>query len=115
MNKFDKLYQKYATVSPLLPPAPEEEAIPAIPGLGKLPEIKDISPEEMERWDDYIAEKNLQKDLDITKELVDIGKEEKLEQELGTIPAIPPKKKANWSPNTLLKMCSKFYDLCRKF
>lgn len=113
-----KLYSKYAARSPLLPPEGEEEVIVNIPKHNKFPSIKPLSQEEMEQWEEFVAnkkiEKELAKDLEITKELTDLGKEEKLEHELGTIPAIPAKKQGSLSPDTLLKMCSKYHDLCCK-
>lgn len=110
MNKYDKLYQKYAG---MLPPPSEELVDISVPKASKTPFIKELTEEEMKNWEDVISEKKLKKDLDITKEIVDLGKEEKAEQEEGTIPAIPGKK-GNLSSNELLKMCSQFYDLCRK-
>ncbi len=115
MKISDQLYNRYAAKSPILPPSDDEEVEISIPGLGGLPVIKELSPEEMQRWDDFIQEKKLQKDLDITKEVVDLGGEDKLEEELGTIPAIPGKKKANLSPDGLLRLCSKYYDLALNY
>lgn len=119
MKISDKLYGKYAARSPLLPPEGEEEVIVSIPKHNKTPSIQDLTPEEMEQWEKFVAdkkiEKELGKDLDITKEIVDIGKEEKAPEEMGTLPAIPAKKKADLSPDALLKVCSEFYDLCLKF
>lgn len=113
----DKLYAKYAAKSPIRPPAPEEEVELDIPSLGGVPKIEDLSPEDMIAWEEYIAKQRQPKalkDLERTKEIVDIGKEEKASEEKGTMPAIP-KKKSNLSPDTLLKMCSQYHDLCRKF
>lgn len=115
MKISDKLYRKYAVKSPILPPSADEEVEISIPGLGPAPVIKELSPEEMQQWDDFIAEKKLLKDLDITKETVDLGGEEKLEEEMGTMPAIPAKKKADLSPDSLLKLCSQYYDLSLKY
>lgn len=106
---FDKLYAKYATKSPIRPPAPEKEVDFDIPSLGLPPEIKDLSEEEMHNWEDFIAADK--RDKERMRDY--LGKEEKLEKEEGTIPAIP-KKKANLSTDTLLKMCSQYHDLCRK-
>lgn len=117
MKISDKLYRKYASRSPLLPPEGEEVVV-NIPKHNKLPSIKPLSEEEMEQWDEFVAnkkfEKELENDLDISKKINDLGKEEKLEQDLGTIPAIPSKKQGSLSPDTLLKMCSKYHDLCCK-
>ncbi len=115
MKISDKLYQKYAVKSPILPEEGEEEVVVSIPKHNKLPAIKDLSEKEMKQWEDFIAEKKLQKDLDITKEVVDLGREEKLEEEMGTMPAIPARKKADLSPDKLLKLCSQYYDLAIKF
>jgi hypothetical protein len=115
MKSYNELYQKYAARSPLLPPEGEEEVVVSIPKHNKLPSIKPPSIQDMEDWEDFIAEKKLQKDLDVTREMSDLGPEEKLDQELGTIPAIPGKKQADLSPDNLLKMCSQFYNLCTKF
>lgn len=113
----DKLYRKYAAKSPIRPPAPEEEVDIDIPSLGGIPEIKELSPEDMIAWEEHIAKQRQPKaleDLERTKEILDLGEEEKAPVEMGTMPAIP-KLKANLSPDTLLKMCSKYHDLCRKF
>jgi hypothetical protein len=118
MKNYDRLYHKYAIVSPLLPPSPEEEEEAEeieeqliIPKFEAPPVIKDLSPEEMEQWDDFVAVKKRKKER-----MQDyLGQEEKLEKELGTIPAVPAKKQSDLSPDSLLKMCSKFYDLCIKF
>lgn len=67
MKISDKLYGKYAARSPLLPPEGEEEVVVSIPKHNKIPSIKELTPEEMEQWENFIAEKKLQKDLDITK------------------------------------------------
>lgn len=106
---FDKLYRKYAG-SPIRPPAPNDDIELFIPELGEAPIIKDLTEEEMKNWEDFIALKKREKE-----QMRDyLGGEEKLEQEEGTIPAVP-KKKANFTPDTLLKMCSKYHDLCYKF
>ncbi len=107
---FDKLYKKYA----IMPPPPNGELEVIIPKVDKLPEIKEISEQEMKDWEEFVAEQKLKKDLERTKEIVDLGLEEKAPVEERTIPAIPGKK-ANLSPDTLLKMCSQYHDLCRKF
>lgn len=112
MTSFDELYEKYAAKSPIKPPKPHKEVKVSIPKL-KVPEIGQLSEKEMKDWEDFIAGEKLQKDLDVTKEITDIGDETKLLPEEGTIPAIPGKK-ANLSPDTLLKMCSQYHDLCRK-
>lgn len=112
MTSFDKLYKKYGA---MLPPPPEEIVELPMPKPEKVPEIKELTPEEMAQWDAFIAEKKLLKDLDITKDVIDIGGEDKAEEAMGTIPAIPGKKKADLSTDALLKMCSKYHDLCHKF
>jgi len=118
MKISDKLYGKYASRSPLLPPEGEEVLV-SIPKHNKFPSIADLTPEEMEQWEKFVEnkkiEKELAKDLDLTKKMVDIGKEDKLEKELGTLPAVPSKKQGDLSPDSLLKKCSQYYDLCTKF
>lgn len=113
MKISDKLLKKYAVVSPMLPP-PDEIVEEVIVPTSKVPQITDISEDEMKDWEDWINEKRLKKDLDITKEVVDLGGEDKASKEEGTMPAIP-KKKADLSPDALLKMCSQYHDLCNKF
>lgn len=110
MKISQKLLMKYA----MLPPSPNGEEIDVIiPPTSKVPEIKDLSEDEMKDWEDFIAQKKLLKDLDVTKDITDIGKEQKLEKELGTMPAIP-KKKADLSPDALLKMCGQYCEIALK-
>lgn len=115
MKISDKLLQKYAAPTVILPPPAELDEEVEVPTLkpGKLPEIKDLSEKEMKDWEDWINEKKLQKDLDITKDIVDIGKEEKAPESAGTMPAVPGKK-ADLSPDALVKMCARYYDLAHK-
>jgi hypothetical protein len=119
MKISDKLYGKYAARSPLLPPEGEEEVVVSIPKHNKAPSIANLTPEELEQWEKFIANKKIQteleKDLDVTKEFVDLGGEDKAPEEFGTMPAIPKMKQASFSPDSLLKMCGKYYDLCLKF
>lgn len=109
MKISDKLLQKYAIPTVILPPPPEAEEEVVIPP-SRAPEISEPSEEEMKDWEDFIAEKQLKKDLDITKEITDLGKEEKAGEGSGTIPAIP-KKKASLSPDKLLTLCVRYYEL----
>lgn len=114
MKISDQLLQKYAVPTVILPPAPEMDEDVEVPTLKPVPEIKDLSEREMKDWEDWINEKKLKKDLDITKDIVDIGKEEKAPESEGTLPAIP-KRKADLSPDALVKLCSRYYDLATKF
>jgi hypothetical protein len=115
MKISDKLLKKYATVSPMLPPPSGEDVEVEIPiPQNRVPVIEELSEEDMRDWDNFIQEKKLKKDLEVTKEIGGLGGEEKLEKELGTVPAIPKRKHADLSPNGLLKMCSQYHDLCRK-
>jgi hypothetical protein len=125
MNKYDKLYQKYASVSPLLPPADEvveEVDVPVIPNepgdkwLKLLQEAEGMDP---------LTEKPAQSQEEILGTLTE-SEPPPYEKELlkvlrpehgtsgGDVPTIRPGKKANLSSNDLLKVCSQFYDLCRK-
>ena len=109
MKKIDHFTKKYA----ILPPAPVDELVEVIiPSSTKVPEIKELSEKEMKDWEDFISEKKLLKDLEKSKEISNLGEEEKAGREEGTIPAVP-KKKADLSSDALLKMCSKYYDLCK--
>ena len=113
MKISDKLIQKYAAPTVILPPPSELDEEVEVPTLKPVPEIKDLSEREMKDWEDWINEKKLQKDLDITKDIVDIGKEEKAPESEGTMPAIP-KRMADVSPDALVKMCARYYDLASK-
>ncbi len=112
MKISDKLFQKYAVPTVILPPPPEAEEEVVVPPSTRVPEISDPSEQEMKDWEDFIAEKKLQKELDITKEISDLGEEEKAGREEGTIPAVP-KKKASLSPDKLLVLCDRYYELAK--
>lgn len=126
MKNYDKLYQKYASVSPMLPPSEEvveEVKVPAIPDepgdkwLKLLQEAEGMDP---------LTEKPAQSEEELLGSLVE-SEPPPYEKELlkvlrpehgtsgGEALTIRPGKQANLSSNDLLKMCSQFYDLCRKF
>lgn len=105
-------FQKYAnpphTKSPIRPPRGEEEDDIDIPSLSKLPEFTVPTEDEMKDWEDFISLKRRKKE----RQEGYLGEESKLDPEARTIP--PPKKKASQDADSLLKMCSKYHDLCRK-
>jgi hypothetical protein len=117
MNIFDKLVKKYAGI---LPPKPESETGIdfSIPGPGKLPVIEDLSSDEMKDWENFIAEKKLLKELDVTKDTTDLGEEDKAEKEMHTVPAIPhhrlPPTKASYNSDHIMRLCKQYHDLCCK-
>lgn len=129
-----KLYTKYAG-SPIRPPKPEEEVdlvVPVAPGQLEDKWVKLLQESEgLDPLTEKPAEspgtllqriKEPEADLDTEtpeyeKELLRVlnpeFKETKTAPEAATVPP-PGKKSANLSPDTLLKMCSKYHDLCCK-
>lgn len=127
---FDKLYSKYA----MLPPAPDDEVKVEVPvgaekledkwvkllqeseGLDPLTQKPAESPDTLLRK--LTEEETDTETPDYEKELLKVlnpeHKEKKVAPDAATVPP-PGKKKADLSPDTLLKMCSEYHDLCRKF
>lgn len=118
MKITDKLLKKYANVSPLLPPTSDEEVVEV-----EIPRSKDdISDKWIQLLQeaegmDPLTEKPAQSQEEILTELqgglVQDIPVENIGQDMPTKP--PPGKKGNLSTDTLLKMCSKYHDLCHKF
>lgn len=130
---FDKLYRKYASKSPIRPPKPEEEVAIDVPvGPGQL-EDKWVELLQQSEGLDPLTQKPAESpssllkrinedepDLEVPEYEKEIMKvlnpdfvETKSAPDASTVP--PPGKKANLSVDTLLKMCSQYHDLCRKF
>lgn len=110
MKRFDKLIKKYANPPVILPPESEDDfEMPSLKAP-KVPEIKELTEEEMQKWDDYIKEQNLIKDLEKTIKIND-EEESKRAPESGTMPAIPGKK-AN--VDAILRQCDLYYKLTNK-
>lgn len=117
MDLYDKFFKKYAGKDGdvILPPPPEDELLEEYlsPDLKSpiVPVIKEMSEEEMEKWDRYVEKQNkLKENLNILKSLESPVQEDVLSPEMGTIPAIP--KKA--SVDKLLSLCEKYYKLANK-
>jgi hypothetical protein len=127
----DKLYRKYAG-SPIRPPKPEEEVVVEVPTTPSEMDDKWVRLLQESEGLDPLTEKPAESPGTLLKKLTDPGdsetpeyekellrvlnpehKETKSAPDAATIP--PPKKSASFSPDTLLKMCSKYHDLCRKF
>ena len=130
----DKLYRKYAG-SPIRPPKPEKEVEVDVPIMSGDPEDKWIKLLQESEGLDPLTQKPaespstlLQKliepepDMDtdtpeyekeLLKALNPEHRETKTTPDAATIP--PGRKSANYSTDTLLKMCSKYHDLCCKF
>jgi hypothetical protein len=126
MKITDKLLKKYANVSPLLPPASEEEVVevevPVTPNetgdkwLKLLQEAEGMDP---------LTEKPAQTEEELLSSLTESAPPA-YEQELLKVlrpehgvagedqPTIRPGKKANLSTDALLKMCSQYHDMCHK-
>lgn len=113
MSQSEKLTKKYAAVEFIIPPAPEEE-LEELPSFKTptVPVIKDISEEEMQEWDKYVAQQNA---LKLLKKMPGMGADEAgtLSEEEGTIPVV--KRKAKFSNEQLVKLCGRYYNLCVKF
>ncbi len=132
----EKLYVKYGVNAVILPPPPEDEDITketnpehaaawrssVSPFLSEfaLEEGEDgLDPDTFEGFEPSItkergprfhANEAVLDDFESVKK--DLGEETKLTPTQSTI---PPGKRAQTTPDTLLKMCSKYYDLCNKF
>lgn len=128
MKISDKLLQKYAAPKVMLPPAPEKEV------EIKVPVEKSEIPREWVELEEFdpLTEKPAQSKEELLKELADptdLDESPSYEKELlkvlrpdyvapkaapdaATIP--PPKKRGNLSPDALVKLCAKYYDLATK-
>jgi hypothetical protein len=125
MKISDKLLRKYAVGNPIIPP-PLEEVI----------EVKTPLPASEESLDRLLRLRQDSEEFDPLTEKPAVGVEElkeefeseppTYEKELMEVlhpefhakqdaPTRAPKKKANLSADTLLKMCGKYLDLCSKF
>ena len=126
MKNHNKLSHKYAVRSPILPPEPEEMEDVKVPIESDEPGDKWLKLLQESEGMDPLTEKPAQSEEEILESLTK-SDPPPYEQELlralrpehgtsgGDVPTIRPGKKADLSPSTLLKMCSKFYDLCVKF
>ena len=129
---FEKLYMKYAG-SPIRPPKPSEEVTVEVPtspgeleekwvkllqdseGLDPLTEKPAESPgtllKRIQESDEPESAPEYEKEL--LKFLNPAHKENKIAPDAATVPP-PAKKRASFSPDTMLKMCIKYHDLCCK-
>jgi hypothetical protein len=131
---FNKLYKKYAG-SPIRPPKPESEIEVNVPVSADEPEDKWIQLLQKSEGLDPLTEKPAESPGSLLQRLVEPDpdndmetpqyekellkalnpeyKENKIAPDASTIPP-PGKKSASLTPDTLLKMCSKYHDLCHK-
>jgi len=131
---FEKLYRKYAG-SPIRPPKPDKEVEIDVPVASGDPEDKwikllqesegldPLTQKPAESPDTLLRELTGPEDTDtdtpeyekeLLKALNPEYKETKTTPDAATVPP-PGRKSANYTPDTLLKMCSKYHDLCYKF
>ncbi len=113
MTSFDKLYRKYAASGPILPPPPDEEV------KVEVPVESDEIPREWSMLEDFdpLTEKPAQSPEELLEIVRDVPKQDVPVEDIGgdmpTVP--PPRKRANLSPDVLLKLCSHYQDLAHKF
>jgi len=132
----EKLYRKYGTNAVILPPPPEEEEITedanvenegawrshVSPFLSQftLEEGDDaLDPEAFEKFEPNSLKETLPRYWqneavlnDLEKVKMDLGGETKAP---ATDSTIPPQRRAHQTSAQILKLCNKYYDLCRKF
>ena len=129
MKISDKLLQKYAAPKVILPPAPEKEMDI------KVPVEKSEIPREWVEFQEFdpLTEKPAQSQEELMQELanptdVDVETPEyerelmkvlrpefvqnKAAPDAATVP--PPRKRANLSPDALVKLCTRYSDLAHK-
>jgi hypothetical protein len=106
------LLKKYAASKVILPPPPEEEMIVKVPVEGdEIPrewtELEDFDPltEKPTQSQEELLEMVQEDPLAVGNPEVNIG---------GDMPTVPPpKKKANLSPDKLLALCTRYYELAK--
>ena len=117
MKISDKLLKKYALGTPILPPSSDEVIEVEVPRqkdevsdkwLALLQEAEGLDP---------LTEKPAQSPEELLEEVQEAptGADIPVENIGGDMPTVRPGKKADLSPDALLKMCSQYHDLCRKF
>lgn len=113
MRISDKLLKKYAVGTPILPPKPEKEVEIVVPKQSDEIPREWIELEEF----DPLTERPVQSPEELLEEVREepLGGDTPVEEIGGDMPTVRPGKKANLSADTLLKMCSKYHDLCNKF